>query len=141
MMPRRSRKPTLRYARFKRDANFAVDQPDRQIARFGAVDRRFHFGAGLDAELFGEPPLERRKRKVRGDEAGLALTDHLKRSRSRNASGLRSERKLDSQSSTATASNVSRSRIERTASALARETCAVPSSTNSTSPRRTRAMG
>ncbi len=59
------------------DADFAIDQPDRQPARFGAVDRGFHLGAGLDAELLGEAALECRQRKIRGDEAGLALADDL----------------------------------------------------------------
>ena len=61
----------------ERGADLAVDQPDRQVARFGAVHRRLHLGARLDAELVGQAALERRQRQVGRDHAGLALADDL----------------------------------------------------------------
>ncbi len=126
----------------ERDADFAIDQPDRQAARFGAVDGHLHLGAGLDAELLGEPALERRQREIRRDEAGLALADHLeeieitKRFRICATSGIAIRR--------ARRQRHRRSRARGSSAPLRRwrgETCAVPSNTNSTSPRRTCATG
>ncbi len=54
------------------DADVAVDQPQRQGARPGRVDRGAHLGADLDAELVGQALLVGRQRELGGNHAGAA---------------------------------------------------------------------
>ena len=46
---------------------------------FGAIHRRLHLGAGLDAGLVGQALLERRQHQACRDHASLALADHLEK--------------------------------------------------------------
>jgi hypothetical protein len=61
----------------QRGADIAIDEMQLEAAPARAVDGGAHFGAGLDAELFGDALLKGGHRQHGGDHRHLAAADHL----------------------------------------------------------------
>ncbi len=61
----------------ERDADVAVDQRQPQAAFVGALGGGLEFGAGFDAQLFGQAALVGGQGKIGGDQAGFSLAQDL----------------------------------------------------------------